>query len=125
MRFEQEGDDAGDPASDRPADEVAAATAAAPTDVQASQVSEGVQVTWTGDGDTGYVVTVLAPDQPPRSLPATVGTSMLVPSAELGGEGGRCFTVAAASDPDAGGAAGQASAPGCTPGASPEQMQTP
>jgi hypothetical protein len=120
------GDDAEAPASDRPAAEDAEAgsdgegAAGAPTGVKATPVPEGIQVSWTGVEGVSYVVTILAPDQPPEILPAAVGTSALVPNVQLGPGAGRCFTVAAA---DAQGAAGPQSAPACTPGAAVDGMQ--
>jgi hypothetical protein len=116
------GDDAEAPASDRPADE-AAQDGGPPTDVQATEVPEGVQVTWAGAEDASYVVTVLAPDRPPETLPPTSGTSALVPNVATGADGApaapaaRCFTVAAADAPDA------PSDAACTPGATVEAMQ--
>jgi hypothetical protein len=124
------GDDAEAPASDRPpagstqdadgGDATGAGQAGVPTGVQAVQVPEGIQVTWTGAPDASYVVTVLSPDRPPAALPATLGTSVLVPNVDVSSGGGRCFTVAMA-DPQ--GAAGTPSDPACTPGASVEVMQ--
>jgi serine/threonine protein kinase len=120
------GDDAEPPASDQPSADAGAGAGAdtgtdAPTGVQATQVPEGINVTWTGPDDASYVVTVLSADQPPRALPPTIGTSVLVPNVELGSGGGRCFTVAAAAGPDA--PPGPSSDPACTPGASIEGMQ--
>jgi hypothetical protein len=128
------GDEAEAPASDRPSADAAddtsdegggagaaAGAAGAPTGVAVAPVPEGIQVTWTGAPDGSYVVTVLAPDQPPRALAPTVGTSVLVPNAEITSGGGRCFTVATA--PDAAGAPGTPSAPACTPDATVEGMQ--
>ena len=118
------GDDAEPPASDRPpaedVDGAGAGEAGVPTGVQAIQVPEGIQVTWSGAADASYVVTVLSPDQPPAPLPATLGTSVLVPNVDVSSGGGRCFTVALA---DAQGAAGTPSEPACTPGAAVEGMQ--
>lgn len=120
------GDDAEPPASDRPANEQddagagAGAAAGAPTDVQIGAVPEGVQVTWTGDAQGSYVVTVLAPDQPPKALPEIMGSSALVPTVELGGGAPRCFTVATVGED---GTAGSPSAPACTEGADPAAMQ--
>jgi hypothetical protein len=121
------GDDAEAPASDRPPAESAggddatgAADAGVPTGVVATQVPEGIQVTWSGASDASYVVTVLSPDRPPAALPATLGTSVLVPNVDVSSGGGRCFTVALA---DAQGTAGTPSDPACTPGASVEGMQ--
>ncbi len=124
------GDEAEPPASDRPTSEApdadaggdAGAEVVVPTGVAATAVPEGIQVTWTGADDASYVVTVLSPDQPPQVLPATMGTSLLVPNVELSSGGGRCFTVAAA--PVGQGAAGTPSEPGCTPGAAIEGMQS-
>jgi hypothetical protein len=124
------GDDAEAPASDRPpadsaedadgGDATGAGEAGVPTGVQATPVPEGIQVTWSGTPDASYVVTVLSPDRPPGALPATLGTSVLVPNVDVSSGGGRCFTVAMA---DAQGAAGTPSDPACTPGASVEAMQ--
>ena len=90
------GDEAEAPASDRPSADAAdddtgdgegagaaAGAAGAPTGVAATQVPEGIQVTWTGPQDGSYVVTVLAPDQPPQALPPSLGTS--APGAERRG----------------------------------------
>jgi Protein kinase domain len=116
------GDEAEPAASDRPpagdtADD--AGGEEAPTGVIASQTPEGVQISWEGAPDGAYVVTVLSPDQPPRARPAAVGTSVVVPNAELG-PGGRCFVVSATDD---GGRAGPPSGPACTAGATPDAMQ--
>jgi len=119
------GEGAGQPASrtseSTATDAAATGTGAAvPGDVQATLVAEGVQLTWTGDAGASYVVTVLSPQAPPQPRPAAVGTSAMIPAAELGGAPGNCFTVATA---DASGVAGQPSSPACTPGASVEAMQ--
>jgi hypothetical protein len=114
------GDDSGPPASERPRPSADGATA--PTDVRVDEVPEGVQVTWEGSDDASYVVTVLTAGAPPEPLPATIGTSALVPNVAGAATGPRCFTVALADD---GGAAssGASSEPACTGGATPGQMQ--
>jgi hypothetical protein len=111
------GDSAGTPASEGGGNPV---TAPVPTGVTATAVPEGVQVAWKGDASARYVVTVMSSTAPPRELPATPGTSALVPSA--GGAGGQCFTVAAAPARD-GGDPGPPSEAACIPGATPDQMQ--
>ncbi len=93
---------------------------AAPTGIALTRTPEGMQVSWTGDERAAYVVTVLSPDQPPKSLPRTEGTSVLVGNVELG-DGARCFTVAAA---DADGGVGPPSDPVCPPGVDPEAVRT-
>lgn len=119
------GDDSGPPASDRSASSSADGDAT-PTDVQVNEVPEGVQVTWAGRDDAAYVVTVLSSAAPPAPLPATIGTSALVPNVDGGVSGPRCFTVALAdAAPDTGATAvtGPASEPVCTAGATADQMQ--
>ena len=113
------GDDGGEPASDRPS--TPAADGGEPTGVQVNEVPEGVQVAWSGSDDASYIVTVLSADAPPEALPATIGTSALVPNVEGATAGPRCFTVTPADE--AGAAAGAATPPACMPGASAEQMQ--
>jgi serine/threonine protein kinase len=88
------GDDAGQPASERP-DPPPAGT---PTDVEATELPEGVQVTWQGDSDASYVVTVLSATDAPKVLPTTIGTSALVPRVGAGPAAGQCYTVALASE---------------------------
>jgi serine/threonine protein kinase len=114
------GDDSGPPASERPQPSADGATA--PTDVRVDEVPEGVQVMWEGSDDASYVVTVLTANAPPEPLPATIGTSALVPNVAGAATGPRCFTVALADD---GGAAssGASSEPACTGGATPGEMQ--
>jgi serine/threonine protein kinase len=111
------GDDSGPPASERPRPPAVAT----PTDVRVDAVPEGTQISWEGSDDASYVVTVLSPDAPPAPLPATVGTSALVPNVGGAPPAPRCFTVAVADD--AGAASGAASEPACTAGADPGQMQ--
>jgi serine/threonine protein kinase len=111
------GDESGPPASERPRPEVGDT----PTDVRVNGVPEGTQITWEGSDDASYVVTVLTPDAPPEPLPATIGTSALVPNVGETAAGPRCFTVARAAD--AGAATGASSEPACTAGADPDQMQ--
>ena len=134
------GDDEGSPATDRrdpPASEGApddpagssadasstaspsASPAGAPSGLRVDELPEGVQVSWSGPDDASYVVTVLSADAPPSALPATIGTSALVPNVEGAADGGRCFTVAAAG---ADGETGPPSGPVCTPGASAGDM---
>jgi hypothetical protein len=109
-----------EPAADEPATSPAgAATGAGPAGLQVDELPEGIQVSWTGAADASYVVTVLSTDAPPEPLPATIGTSALVPNVEGTAEGGRCFTVSAAG---ADGEAGPPSEPVCTSGASADQM---
>ena len=110
------GDDAEAPASDRPAGDETS-DSGAPTDVQAAELPEGVEVTWTGDDAASYVVTVLAPDRPPEALPAATGNSVLVPNVAGSATGPRCFRVAVADAPDA------PSEDACTAGATIEAMQ--
>ena len=115
------GDDSADPTAERRDPTAAAeAAAAAPTGVQVASVPEGVQVTWQGDAEASYVVTVFAPDQPPEVLPASAGTSVFIPDAEAA-TAGRCVTVAAVQGTS--GPAGTPSVPACTPGATIEGMQ--
>ena len=113
------GDDSEPPASEqaRPS-----ADAAAPTDVRVNEVPEGVQVVWNGSGDASYVVTVLSADAPPEPLPATIGTSALVPNVAGVAIEPRCFTVSPADDAGTA-ASGEASEPACTAGATADQMQ--
>ena len=99
-------------------DSTATGASTAPANVQATAGPDGVQVSWEGTGDA-FNVTVLTPDQPPATIPAT-GTSALVPSDSLGANGTWCVTVAAA---PAGGPPGPASAPVCSPGATVEGMR--
>ena len=93
--------------------------AAAPTAIELTRTPEGMQVSWAGDEEGTYVVTILSPDQPPKSLPPTGGTSVLVGNVELG-DGTRCFTVAAVED----GRAGPPSDPVCPPGVSPDAVRS-
>jgi Protein kinase domain len=112
------GDDSGPPASERPRPQADGA----PADVRVTDVPEGVQVTWEGSDGASYVVTVLSADAPPDPLPATIGTSALVPDVAGEAAGPRCFTVTLADD--AGEAAsGPSSEPACTGGAAAGQMQ--
>ena len=113
------GDDSGPPASERAGPSADAAT---PTDVRVNEVPEGVQVAWDGSGDASYVVTVLSADAPPEPLPATIGTSALVPNVAGVATGPRCFTVSLADDAGTA-ASGAASEPACTAGATADQMQ--
>jgi hypothetical protein len=130
------GDDGGSPATDRrdpPTSEGAtddpagassgaspnAAPSGGPSGLQVDELPEGIQVSWSGADDASYVVTVLSTDAPPSALPATIGTSALVPNVEGTADGGRCFTVAAAGSA---GEAGPPSGPVCTPGASADEM---
>jgi hypothetical protein len=113
------GDDGGTPASDRATG--SGAEEGTPSDVQATEVAEGIQVTWSGSDDASYVVTVLTPTAPPDALPATIGTSALVPNVEGAASAPRCFTVAQADD--TGAPTGAASDPACLPGASIGDMQ--
>ena len=116
------GDDSGPPASERP-QESAETDGAAPTDVQVNEVPEGVQVTWSGQDDASYIVTVLSTGAPPSALPATIGTSALVPNVDGTTAGPRCFTVAQADAAAGGTPTGAVTDPVCTAGATPEQMQ--
>jgi serine/threonine protein kinase len=113
------GDDSGPPASDRPRP----SADGAPTEVRANEVPEGVQVTWEGSDDASYVVTVLSADAPPEPLPATIGTSALVPNVAGVAAGPRCFTVALAADDGGAPASASSSEPACTVGATAGQMQ--
>ncbi len=113
------GDEAEPPASDRP--DRSQVDEPGPTDVQAVEVPEGVQVTWTGDADGSYVVTILSADTPPEVLPPALGTSVLVPNVGGAPGAGRCFTVAAVADAEA--APEQPSEPACTAGATIDGMQ--
>ena len=114
------GDDSGPPASERPQETSGEAT---PSDVQVNEVPEGVQVTWSGRDEASYVVTVLSASAPPSPLPATIGTSALVPNVDGTPTGPRCFTVALADAETGGEATGPASDPACTAGATADQMQ--
>ncbi len=132
------GDEAAPPASERPAGAetessaatttgsgseadggAGVATAPAPTGLQVGQDEDGVQVTWSGAADGSYVVTVLTADLAPKTLPATAGTTVLVPTADLGALDQWCITVAVATD----GGTGAASEPACAPGTSLEAMR--
>lgn len=116
------GDDAEPPASDRP--ERSVVDEAAVTGVQVEEAPEGVQVTWTGDAEASYVVTVLSADRPPEVLPPTLGTSVLVPNVgDAAAAAGRCFTVAVVPDAGAEAAPAEASEPACTAGATVDGMQ--
>ena len=76
-------------------------------------------MTWSGSDEASYVVTVLSADAPPRTLPATVGTSALVADVDGDAPVARCVTVALAED----GTPGTPTAPACTAGATPDQVQ--
>jgi hypothetical protein len=115
------GDDAGLPASERPRDEAAAE---APAGLAVTVVPEGAQLTWQGEADGTYVVTVQSSTAPPQVLPPAIGTSALVPTAGAPAGSLRCFTVAEAPAAD-GGQAGTPSAPVCEAGATPEAMIPP
>jgi hypothetical protein len=115
------GDDAGQPASEGGGTPV---TAPVPTGVTAQAGPEGVRVSWKGDAQASYVVTVMSSAAPPRTLPPAKGTAVLVPPAGAPGGAGQCYTVAAA-PAQQGGKPGPASEPGCIPGASVDQMRPP
>jgi hypothetical protein len=113
------GDDAGTPASDSVG---TPATAPVPSAVTATDTPDGVQVTWHGDADASYVITVLTTTEPPRALPAAEGTSMLVAKAGATAPP-QCFTVAAAA-PQADQEPGPPSDIACIAGANPDAMIT-
>jgi hypothetical protein len=115
------GDDAGLPASERPRDDAAAE---APGGLAVAVVPEGAQLTWQGEADGTYVVTVQSSTAPPQVLPPAIGTSALVPTPGAPAGTLRCFTVAEAPATD-GGLAGTPSAPVCEAGATPEAMIPP
>jgi hypothetical protein len=111
------GDDAGKPASEGVG---TPATAPVPSAVTATDTPDGVQVTWHGDAEASYVVTVLTATEPPRALPPAQGTSLLVPKAGATAPP-QCFTVAAAApQPDQ--EPGPASDIACIAGATPDAM---
>jgi hypothetical protein len=111
------GDDAGTPASDGVG---TPATAPVPSAVTATDTPDGVQVTWHGEAEASYVVTVLTTTEPPRALPPAQGTSLLVPKAGATAPP-QCFTVAAAApQPDQD--PGPASDVACIAGVSPDAM---
>jgi hypothetical protein len=107
------GDDSGTPA-DEPAPD---AVTLAPAGLTVTAGPEGDQLAWQGDSGASYIVTVLSTTEPPRTLPAAPGTSVLVPTAGAPPGTQHCYTVAAAPT-EAGGDSGPASAPACPPGVS-------
>jgi hypothetical protein len=66
--------------------------------VMAVENATGVQVDWGGT-EGPQIVVILSDAQPPRTLPATTGSALLVPASSLDPAVGYCFAVVPETDP--------------------------